>query len=75
MPKSVVINPFFDWGVRPAAAAPRTHETVIYEAHVKGLTDDCTRDVPEELRGTYAGIAHPAIDRAPHRRSASPRSS
>jgi isoamylase len=59
MPKSVVVNPFFDWGVdRP----PRTpyHKTVIYEAHVKGLTMTHPR-VPEELRGTYAGIAHPAI--------------
>ncbi|WP_448616555.1 glycogen debranching protein GlgX [Modestobacter sp. URMC 112] len=59
MPKSVVVNPFFDWGVdRP----PRTpyHKTVIYEAHVKGLTMTHPR-VPEELRGTYAGIAHPAV--------------
>ncbi|MCV2488034.1 glycogen debranching protein GlgX [Geodermatophilus sp. YIM 151500] len=59
MPKSVVVNPYFDWGVdRP----PRTpyHKTVIYEAHVKGLTMTHPR-VPEELRGTYAGIAHPAI--------------
>jgi glycogen operon protein len=59
MPKSVVVNPYFDWGVdRP----PRTpyHKTVIYEAHVKGLTMTHP-GVPEELRGTYAGIAHPAI--------------
>jgi isoamylase len=59
MPKSVVVNPFFDWDVdRP----PRTpyHKTVIYEAHVKGLTMTHPR-VPEELRGTYAGIAHPAV--------------
>lgn len=59
MPKSVVTNPYFDWGVdRP----PRTpyHKTVIYEAHVKGLTMTHPR-VPEELRGTYAGIAHPAV--------------
>ncbi|MDO5626721.1 MAG: glycogen debranching protein GlgX [Mobilicoccus sp.] len=56
---SVVINPFFDWGHdRP----PRHeyHETVIYEAHVKGLTMTHP-DVPEEIRGTYAAIAHPAI--------------
>jgi glycogen operon protein len=55
---SVVVNPFFDWGDdRP----PRHeyHETVIYEAHVKGLTM-LHPDVPEEIRGTYAGIAHPA---------------
>jgi isoamylase len=59
MPKSVVVNPYFDWGVdRP----PRTpyNKTVIYEAHVKGLTMTHPR-VPEDLRGTYAGIAHPAI--------------
>jgi glycogen operon protein len=59
MPKSVVVNPFFDWGVdRP----PRTpyHKSVIYEAHVKGLTMTHPR-VPEELRGSYAGLAHPAI--------------
>ncbi|MEX1908402.1 glycogen debranching protein GlgX [Janibacter melonis] len=56
---SVVINPFFDWGHdRP----PRHeyHESVIYEAHVKGLTMTHP-DVPEEIRGTYSAIAHPAI--------------
>jgi isoamylase len=59
MPKSVVINPYFDWGVdRP----PRTpyQKTVIYEAHVKGLTMTHPR-IPEEIRGTYAAVAHPAI--------------
>ncbi|MEU8269209.1 glycogen debranching protein GlgX [Sphaerisporangium sp. NPDC049002] len=59
MPKNVVVNPFFDWGNdRP----PRTpyHETVIYEAHVRGLTM-CHPDVPEEQRGTYAGLAHPSV--------------
>ncbi|MEZ0093144.1 isoamylase [Streptacidiphilus sp. EB129] len=56
---SVVVNPFFDWGNdRP----PRTdyHRTVIYEAHVKGLTF-LHPGIPEEIRGTYAGIAHPAV--------------
>jgi glycogen operon protein len=55
----VVINPFFDW---EGEARPRTpyHETLIYEAHVKGLTQ-LHPDVPEDLRGTYAGIAHPAV--------------
>ncbi|GAB3881710.1 glycogen debranching protein GlgX [Terrabacter terrigena] len=56
---SVVINPFFDWGDdRP----PRHeyHESVIYEAHVKGLTM-LHPEIPEEIRGTYAGIAHPAM--------------
>jgi isoamylase len=55
---SVVVSPYFDWG---NDRHPRTpyHETVIYEAHVKGLT--CRNpDVPPDLRGTYAGLAHPA---------------
>jgi isoamylase len=59
MPKSVVINPFFDW---ENDRAPRRQyaDSVIYEAHVKGLTQTHP-DVPPEQRGTYAGIAHPAI--------------
>ncbi len=59
MPKSVVINPFFDWGVD----RPPGHEyadTVIYEAHVKGLTKTHP-DIPEQIRGTYAAVAHPVI--------------
>ncbi|MDM7831334.1 glycogen debranching protein GlgX [Cellulomonas edaphi] len=56
---SVVINPYFDWG-RDRAPEHPYHETVIYEAHVKGLTN-LHPAVPEELRGTYAGIAHPAV--------------
>jgi glycogen operon protein len=55
----VVMNPFFDWaGDRP----PRIPyaETVIYEAHVKGMTQ-LHPDVPEEQRGTYAGLAHPVV--------------
>jgi isoamylase len=58
VPKSVVINPFFDWG---NDRQPRTpwHRTVVYEAHVKGFTKTHP-DIPEELRGTYAGMAHPA---------------
>ncbi|GAB3901605.1 glycogen debranching protein GlgX [Microbispora bryophytorum] len=59
MPKNVVVNPFFEWGNdRP----PRTpyHETVIYEAHVRGLTMRHPA-VPEEQRGTYAGLSHPAV--------------
>ncbi len=55
----VVTNPWFDWeGDRP----PRTPyaETVIYEAHVKGLTATHP-DVPESLRGTYGALAHPAV--------------
>ncbi len=59
MPKCVVIDNRFDWGDdRP----PRTSwsDTVIYEAHVKGLTQ-LHPDVPEGLRGTYLGAAHPSI--------------
>jgi isoamylase len=58
MPKNVVVNPFFDWG---DDRAPRTpyNETVIYEAHVKGLTR-LNRKIPKNQRGTYAGLAHPA---------------
>src|SRR5690606_32296695 len=55
----VVINPFFDWGADRPPNRPY-HETVIYEAHVKGMTMTHP-EVPEELRGTYAGIAHPAV--------------
>ncbi|MET8214433.1 glycogen debranching protein GlgX [Streptomyces hirsutus] len=56
---SVVVNPYFDWG---DDRLPRTeyHHTVIYEAHVKGLTMRHP-GLPEELRGTYAGLAHPAL--------------
>jgi isoamylase len=56
---SVVSNPFFDWGSDRAPLTPY-HETVIYEAHVKGMTQTHPA-IPEELRGTYAGLAHPAI--------------
>ncbi|MDO5864988.1 MULTISPECIES: glycogen debranching protein GlgX [Paenarthrobacter] len=59
MMSAVVIDPTFDWqDDRP----PKTpyHDTVIYEAHVKGLTM-LHPDVPEQLRGTYAGLGHPSI--------------
>ena len=56
---SVVINPFFDWGDDRAPRIP-DEETVIYECHVKGMTQTHP-DVPEQLRGTYAGMAHPAV--------------
>jgi glycogen operon protein len=56
---SVVINPFFDWAFDRAPLTPY-NETVIYEAHVKGMTQSHP-GVPEGLRGTYAGLAHPAI--------------
>ncbi|MGC0364423.1 isoamylase [Rhodococcus sp. 27YEA15] len=56
---TVVINPFFDWASDRSPKRPY-HETVIYEAHVKGMTATHP-GVPEELRGTYAGLAHPVI--------------
>ena len=58
VPRSVVISPYFEWGNDRAPQRP-WHETVIYETHVKGFTATHP-DVPEELRGTYAGLAHPA---------------
>jgi len=59
MPKSVVINPFFDWGNdRPPQRGYA--DTVIYEAHVKGLTQTHP-GIPDTMRGTYSAIAHPAI--------------
>ena len=54
-----VINPFFDWEGDRSLDIPY-NESVIYEAHVKGLTQ-LHPDVPEEMRGTYAGLAHPSI--------------
>ncbi|SUD48160.1 Glycogen debranching enzyme [Nocardia otitidiscaviarum] len=55
----VVINPYFDWADDRSPKRPY-HETVIYEAHVKGMTVTHP-EVPPALRGTYAGMAHPAI--------------
>ena len=57
--KSVVVNPFFDWG-HDRPPAHEYHELVIYEAHVRGLTMTHPQ-VPEHLRGTYAALGHPAI--------------
>jgi isoamylase len=59
MPKNVVINPFFDWGNDRAPQTPY-HDTIIYEAHVRGLTL-CHPEVPAAQRGTYAGLAHPSV--------------
>ncbi|MET0766515.1 MAG: alpha-amylase family glycosyl hydrolase, partial [Aeromicrobium sp.] len=59
VPFSLVTNPFFDWA---NDRLPRTpyNESVIYEAHVKGLTMTHP-GIPEEIRGTYAAIAHPSV--------------
>jgi glycogen operon protein len=58
MPKSVVVSPEFDWS---GDRAPRTswHHTIVYETHVKGFTMRHPQ-IPEKLRGTYAGLAHEA---------------
>jgi glycogen operon protein len=56
VPRSVVTNPWFDWGDDRQLRRP-WHETVV--VHVKGFTARHP-GVPEELRGTYAGLAHPA---------------
>jgi glycogen operon protein len=58
MPRAVVTNPWFEWGDDHQLRRP-WHDTVVYELHVKGFTARHP-DVPEELRGTYAGLAHPA---------------
>jgi isoamylase len=59
MTYGVVINPFFDWEGDRRPAVPY-NQTVIYEAHVKGLTH-LHPEVPEEMRGTYAALGHPAV--------------
>jgi isoamylase len=57
-PKCVVVDPAFSWGDDSPPRIP-WHETLIYELHVKGFTARHPR-VPDNLRGTYAGLAHPA---------------
>ncbi|MGY4540537.1 isoamylase [Arthrobacter sp. UYNi723] len=59
MMMGVVINPFFDWDGDHNLRIPY-HKSVIYEAHVKGLTQ-LHPEIPEEQRGTYAGVAHPSV--------------
>ena len=55
----VVVNPFFDWTGDRTLNVPY-NESLIYELHVKGLTE-LHPDLPEGLRGTYAGLAHPSV--------------
>jgi isoamylase len=59
VPRSVVVDDHFDWGDDRPPSVP-WQRTVIYEAHVRGLTMRHP-DVPEQLRGTYAGLAHPSV--------------
>ncbi|MET0976129.1 MAG: glycogen debranching protein GlgX [Leifsonia sp.] len=58
VPRCVVVDPAFDWGDDARPYTPLA-ETVVYETHVKGFTQRHP-DVPEEIRGSYAGLAHPA---------------
>ncbi|MCG6122477.1 MAG: glycogen debranching protein GlgX [Microvirga sp.] len=59
VPKSVVVSESFDWGDDRAPSTP-WDKTVIYEAHVKGLTR-LMAQVPAPVRGTYAALGHPAV--------------
>jgi glycogen operon protein len=59
VPKGVVVSDNFDWGSDRRPDVP-WRKTVLYEAHVKGLTMRHPK-VPEHQRGTYAGLGHPAI--------------
>ncbi|TXK17072.1 glycogen debranching protein GlgX [Homoserinibacter sp. GY 40078] len=56
--RSYVQDDSFDWGDARKPGTPLDH-TIVYEAHAKGLTK-LNPDIPEELRGTYAGLAHPS---------------
>ena len=61
VPRSVVSDPTFDWGDDRPLRIP-WEDTIIYEAHVKGLTFQHPL-LPAELRGTFPGVAHPAVIR------------
>ncbi len=58
MPKCIVAEDSFDWeGDRPLGIP--MHKTIIYELHVKGFSQ-LSQDLPDDLKGTFAGLAHPA---------------
>lgn len=57
IPKSVVVDNSFDWSGDRAPKIPY-HKSIIYETHVKGFTKRHP-DIPKEIQGTYAGLAHP----------------
>jgi isoamylase len=59
MPKCVVVDDAFTWGKDKQLNIPY-HQSIIYEVHVKGFTQ-MHPELPEQLRGTYAGLAHPVI--------------
>jgi isoamylase len=58
VPRSVVVDPNFDWGGDRLLRRP-LHETVVYEVHVKGFSKRMP-DIPDNLRGTYAALGQPA---------------
>ena len=58
VPKSIVIDEYFDWEGDDLLQTPR-HETIVYEVHVRGFTK-LHPEIPPELRGSYAGLGHPA---------------
>ena len=59
MPRSVVVSPFFDWGIdRPPHRS--LDRTVIYETHVRGFTERHP-DVPKDIRGKYLALEHPVV--------------
>lgn len=57
--KSAVVNPYFDWG-NDQHPNISYHDSVIYEAHVRGMTN-LNLDVPPDIRGTYTGLAYPSV--------------
>ncbi|MDO4913836.1 MAG: glycogen debranching protein GlgX, partial [Bifidobacteriaceae bacterium] len=57
--KAAVVNPFFDWDNDHHPRIPY-HDSVIYEAHVRGMTN-LNQMVPADIRGTYAGLAYPSV--------------
>ncbi len=59
VPRSVVVSPFFDWRDDRHPRIP-LNETVVYETHVRGISMRHP-EVPEEIRGSYSGLAHPVI--------------
>ncbi|MEM9447879.1 MAG: glycogen debranching protein GlgX [Cyanobacteria bacterium P01_E01_bin.6] len=58
VPKAVVVDPSFDWQGDALLRIPE-HDTIIYEMHVKGLTN-LHPEIPEAIRGSFAGLGHPA---------------
>ncbi len=57
VPKAVVTTSYFDWENDRPPLTP-LHDSIVYEVHVKGFTA-ANPEIPPELRGTYAGLAHP----------------